>query len=139
MIEATGAQAWTDGGGQLGDECACACVIKLEDGRVCERARRLGNKVTHNVAEYHGVILAIEHAIELGVRRLDIHSDSQLIVGQIDGTKKTRKPHLKQLLAIVQDRRSEDFDFSIKWIRRTENKRADKLCRDVLLRRTTPI
>ena len=96
-LEDRRAQAWTDGGGQRGDECACACVIEFE-GRVYERARRLGNTVTHNVAEYQGVILAIEYAIDLGVRRLDIRSDSQLIVGQLEGTKKTREPHLKPLL-----------------------------------------
>jgi ribonuclease HI len=133
--EESRAQAWTDGGGQLGDECACACVIEFE-GRSYERARRLGNTVTHNVAEYQGVILAIGYALKLGVRRLDIYSDSQLIVGQIDGTKRTRKPHLKLLREAVCTL-LENFDsYSIEWIPRAENKRADKLCRDELRRAT---
>lgn len=135
MAEDRRAQAWTDGGGQRGQECACACVIEF-DGRVYERVRRLGNTVTHNIAEYRGVILAIEYALELGVRRLDIRSDSTLIVEQIEGRWKTQDAHLKRLLGIVRDLR-ENLDFSINWIPRRENKRADKLCRDVLRRTTT--
>lgn len=126
------ASAWTDGGGQVGYDASCACVIETSDGRVFKMAKRLPAGSTNNIAEYQGVILAIEYAMELGVRRLDIHSDSRLIVEQIRGFYKTRNPHLKSLLETVHDL-AENFDsISIKWIPRAENRKADKLCREVL-------
>lgn len=89
--------------------------------------------MTHNIAEYQGVLLAIEYAMELGVRRLDILSDSKLIVNQIRGSWKTREPHLKLLREEAVRSLKENFDsYSIEWVRRTENKEADKLCGECL-------
>ena len=37
----------------------------------------------HNVAEYEALINGLQIAIKLGVRRLDIRGDSQLVVDQV--------------------------------------------------------
>ncbi|HEX7484334.1 MAG TPA: reverse transcriptase-like protein [Candidatus Saccharimonadales bacterium] len=40
---------------------------------------------TNNQAEYHGVRLGLEKALEIGVRTIDFRIDSQLVVNQLNG------------------------------------------------------
>jgi len=129
--EAVRAKAWVDGGGNSGYECACACVIELEDGAIHEFSKRLG-QVTNNEAEYEGVALALRSATALGVSRLTIYSDSQIIVRQIQGFYLVRKIHLQPYNSLVIRLASCFESVSIEWVRREQNRRADKLCRKAL-------
>lgn len=54
-------------------------------------------KCTSNEGEYHALITGMRAAQRAGVTTLDIYSDSQLIVRQISGQYKTRKPELRVL------------------------------------------
>lgn len=40
---------------------------------------------TNNQAEYHGVRLGLEKALEIGIRNIDFRIDSQLVVNQLNG------------------------------------------------------
>jgi hypothetical protein len=46
---------------------------------------RLKFKTTNNEVEYEAVIVGLEMALELGVKSMEIWSDSQVIVGHIQG------------------------------------------------------
>jgi len=46
-------------------------------------AVRLHFPDSNNVAEYEALINSLHLAIELGIQRLDVRGDSQLIIGQI--------------------------------------------------------
>lgn len=64
---------------------ACAAVLLSTEGTELARRRRDLGKVTSNEAEYHGAILALETALELGFNRIEVRSDSNLMVSQLNG------------------------------------------------------
>lgn len=57
---------------------------------------------TSNVAEYRALIAALEAAARFGSRRVRIRADSQLLVRQIEGRYRVRKPHLLPLFDRVR-------------------------------------
>jgi len=48
-------------------------------------AVKLGFEATNNIAEYEACILALEAALELGIKELEVFGDSALIICQIKG------------------------------------------------------
>lgn len=46
-------------------------------------ALRLHFRASNNVAEYEALVNGLRIAKELGIRRLDVHGDSQLVVDQV--------------------------------------------------------
>jgi len=122
------AVAYSDGGSR-GNPGEAACAVILFDssgGELLRRAKRLG-KATNNQAEYEGVIYALELAGQLGTKKLEIKSDSELVVRQLEGTYKVKneglKPYYARANSLVDDSRS----VSVTHIPRKENKLADKL------------
>ena len=61
-------------------------------------ARPLGTQ-TNNYAEYMAVILALEKALALGAREVELMLDSMLIVEQLSGRWKVKHPAIKPLVA----------------------------------------
>lgn len=82
----TDAIIYTDGGsrGNPGPS-ACGYVIMDEGQRVVARGGEYLGITTNNQAEYHGVRLSLEKAIELGLKRVDMRLDSMLVVNQMNG------------------------------------------------------
>ena len=115
-------------GGSRGNpgEAGCGVVLELGDGRREEHTLYLG-VTTNNVAEYAGLIAALERALELGVRSLEVRSDSELLVRQLRGVYRVRAPHLIPLwrYASALARRFERFH--IDHVRRERNTDADRL------------
>jgi ribonuclease HI len=69
----------------------------------------------------------LELAINLGIKHLSIRSDSELLVKQLCGEYKIRKPELIELAASVNSLLKEFASYRIKHIPREMNKLADKL------------
>ena len=124
--------AWCDGGGvSTGDTDAYigVLIVDKESGEVlCEHGQSIG-LATVNEAEYSAVIFALYWALEHGAETLDVKSDSQLIVNQINGKWKVSKNgrHLRDYLDEVDQARENLLSFGISWIPREENKVADLL------------
>jgi ribonuclease HI len=84
---------------------------------------------TNNVAEYTALVKALQWLLtnNLGSRRLEIMSDSQLIVNQLTGDYKVKAkrmlPLYKQVLLLM----SKLQDTQIKWVPREKNREADRL------------
>ncbi len=123
----------TDGGsrGNPG-ESAWAFILESPTGEKFEQGGLLGI-TTNNCAEYEGVIHGLTFALGLKVERLDLYSDSELIVKQLLGEFKVKHPDMiplwqesKRLLKGFQG------EVGIHHIRRELNKDADKLCNLVL-------
>ena len=108
------------------------------DGRVlAEIAEGLG-RTTNNVAEYTGLLAALEWAIAQRVDRLDLRSDSELLVKQLAGQYKVKAPHLVPLFARASSLRRRIPQVSIRHVRREENRRADALANRAMDERTPP-
>lgn len=127
------AKAKCDGSGNSPRGSTCAAVIFDEDGQIIhERSRQLPDGSSNNVAEYSGVILAIEVALELEVDELEIFSDSQLIVNQINGKWRVKDAKLLPYRETAWELASSLSSVKLSWIPREENTRADHLCRVLL-------
>lgn len=83
-------------------------------------------KATNNVAEYRALIEGIDRILELGIAKVDIKLDSELLVKQVRGEYKVRSPHLAPLYRDVIDR-LRGVDFTINHVPREENQVADRL------------
>ena len=87
---------------------------------------------TNNVAEYYGLIHALDHAHLEDWDRIQVFGDSKLVVEQVNGRWKVKEPHLKKLCKEAQDR-MELFDtIELKWIPREENFEADKMAKKAI-------
>ena len=107
-------------------------VVLDESGRVIkEISRRIGN-ATNNVAEYKALIATLAAARDLGVRSLEIRLDSELVVRQITGVYRTKKPEMKALREEAQGLLKGFEGYSIIHIPRSQNRRADALCNQAL-------
>ena len=87
----------------------------------------VGHKETNNVAEYTGMIVGITHAVELGIRRLVVKGDSNLVVQQMNGKFMVKSPNIRTHYVTARNL-SRNFD-SILFLHvyRNNNTRADEL------------
>jgi len=125
--------AYTDGASR-GNPGPSACAVILFDEKneeLLSRSRRLG-VATNNVAEYEGVLLALELAEALGARDLEIRVDSELVVRQLKGRYKVKHPSLIPLHARAIQRMASFKEITISHVPRKENLQADKLVNDEL-------
>ncbi len=134
MAESSVLTIHTDGAsrGNPGD-AAFAYVIEQDGQPPIEEADCLG-KMTNNQAEYTALVRSLEHALELGAHhRLMIHSDSELMVKQMNGEYRVKNEELRDLYeqACVLRRRF-DGPVTIRHVRCAQNKRADQLCNEAL-------
>jgi ribonuclease HI/probable phosphoglycerate mutase len=94
-------------------------------------ARALG-RATNNEAEYNAAIAALEAALGLGARRIELRMDSELVVRQLWGRYKVRNPRLASLYKRVLALRDQFDRVVIVHVPRAQNKVADKLANQAL-------
>jgi ribonuclease HI len=97
------------------------------DGTVIERMHRGIGEATNNVAEYSALLTALERATELGLDELEVYSDSELLVRQLQGRYQVKHPALRPLYATVQQRIGALRRFAIHHVPRELNAEADLL------------
>jgi len=85
---------------------------------------------TNNEAEYTALIKGIKLGLELKLLNLNIYSDSQLIVRQINGEYQVKNDRMKKLHLKVLNLLKQYNNWSINHIMRDENKIADKLSKE---------
>lgn len=61
-------------------------TITTPEGIVINQALQLNFKSINNQAEYEALIASLLLALELGAKEIKVNSDSQLVVGQLNGT-----------------------------------------------------
>jgi len=92
---------------------------------------------TNNVAEYEGLIIGLQMAKDMGVRRLLCQGDSTLIIKQVTGEWACKKDHLKPFYQKVKEL-IKDFDsIKFQYIPRADNARADELANIAMDRRSS--
>lgn len=89
-------------------------------------------EATNNVAEYAGLVRALEHAKKLGGRRLVVQSDSELMVRQMNGDYQVKNAGIRPLFQEASQLRRAFDQVTLRHIRREANKRADRLCNEAL-------
>ncbi|GKV48228.1 hypothetical protein SLEP1_g55054 [Rubroshorea leprosula] len=84
-------------------------------------------QTTNNAAEYEALIYGLKLASELKVQNIQVFSDSQLVVGQVNGSCDIRDPQLGRYASVVNRLKSAFVFFQIDKIPRADNHRADEL------------
>jgi probable phosphoglycerate mutase len=82
---------------------------------------------TNNVAEYRGVVRALEVAAGIGAREVEMLLDSKLIVEQLHGRWKVKDAKLQPLWAEARGRLAGLDRWSAQHVPREQNKAADAL------------
>ncbi|MBI2358822.1 MAG: ribonuclease HI family protein [Deltaproteobacteria bacterium] len=108
-------------------EAGCGGVICDETGAVREELCRYLGQATNNVAEYEALLMGLEAVRRLGVRRVAIQSDSELLVRQLNGQYRVKDEKLRKLYerAVTLLRRLEAH--RIIHVPRENNRLADRL------------
>lgn len=121
------AKLYTDGGsrGNPGDS-ACAYVICDLDDIVVEKSGRYLGVATNNQAEYLGFKYGLERARDLGIGKLTLFSDSQLVVNQMNGFYKVKNQELAPLNEEVKSVAAFFEKITFRYIPRELNKIADQ-------------
>lgn len=89
-------------------------------------------EATNNVAEYKALILTLEKAIQFRPLKVEIRSDSELMVKQILGEYKVKNEGLKPLFEKVKHLLAKFREVDVRHIYRTENVRADELANEAI-------
>jgi ribonuclease HI len=120
--------AFSDGGARGNPGPAgYGVVIQDETGKkVAALSEYLGHQ-TNNVAEYQGLIAALEYATAHGNKALKVISDSELLVRQIKGIYKVKNAALQDLHARARELIAQLQWFSIGHVLRGKNQEADAL------------
>jgi ribonuclease HI len=119
---------------------AIGVVIRKGDEIIHKYSEVLNGKVTNNVAEYWGLIRALELASKFTKDEVTCILDSELIVNQLLGKYKVRNPYLMELFLKVQKLQERFKKISYEHVRREDpyQKAADYLLNVALDKRYGP-
>ncbi|XP_014506412.1 uncharacterized protein LOC106766176 [Vigna radiata var. radiata] len=102
-------------------------VLEGPNGFLMEHLLIFKFKTSHNQAEYEALLAGLQLARDMGARKVICRTDSQLVVGQMNGDFQVREDHLlryyHQAYSLVKDFE----DVKIQHIPREQNARADLL------------
>jgi len=120
--------AYFDGGARSNPGPAGYGVYIVDDGGnvLAELSGSLGN-TTNNIAEYNGLIAALQWAADRNMTQLAIKGDSQLIIEQMRGNYKVKNEGLKPLYLKARMLVMQIGNVTFEHVRREHNKEADRL------------
>ena len=131
---------YTDGGSRGNPGLAAAGVVFCnEKGQIIKQySEFLGDNLTNNEAEYQALIFALKKFKQLFGKELakkseiEVKSDSELMVKQLNAEYKILEPKIQQLFLEVWNLKF-DFGFlKFKLIPREKNREADRLANEAL-------
>jgi ribonuclease HI len=104
-----------------------AVVVRGPDGVTCFEVGKYLGRATNNVAEYYGLITALDYAAAQGIDRLLVRSDSELLVRQMQGRYKVKSTDLRPLYERARKMANGLAHFAIEHVPRELNREADEL------------
>jgi ribonuclease HI len=107
-------------------------VIRDPRGEIVARLKKYIGRTTNNVAEYYGLIAALDYAQSSGIRTLRVESDSELMVRQMQGRYKVNSADLRPLHERARKMAQGFESFRIEHVFREQNREADKLANEAL-------
>lgn len=107
-------------------------VVRNPKGEVIAQLKKYIGRMTNNVAEYYGLIAALDYAQSNNIRALRIESDSELLVKQMRGQYKVKSPDLKPLFERAKKMSKAFSLFRIDHVYREQNAEADALANEAM-------
>jgi ribonuclease HI len=120
-------------GGSRGNPGPAGYGVRIErpDGTVIELKQSL-SMATNNVAEYSGLVAALDWASDNGLDSLHIRSDSELLVKQMRGEYRVKNAGLLPLYERAKRLVREIGRVEFEHVRREFNKEADRLANEAM-------
>lgn len=112
-------------------------VLRRPDGRPLDKLSQYVGRKTNNVAEYYGLIAALDYAHAHRIAKLRVRTDSELIAQQMQGRYKVKSASLRPLHERACKLAQELAYFSIEHVPREQNREADALANSALDRTGT--
>ncbi|TMK76759.1 MAG: ribonuclease HI family protein [Actinobacteria bacterium] len=127
------ARLYTDGGarGNPGP-AAFAYVLEAEDGTVLAAHGEAIGVATNNVAEYRALVEGLRKASELQLSDVEVVSDSELLVRQMQGDYKVKNAALRELWLDANELADTLDTVRYTAVRREHNELADRLVNEAL-------
>jgi ribonuclease HI len=104
-------------------------ILESLEGDIIKRAVRLQYTTTNNEAEYEAFLTGLKLAKILGATELDIRSDSQLVVGQVNGDYEAKEKRMQQYLDLFRHQMGRFQEVKLNRIPREQNTAADQLAK----------
>ena len=95
-----------------------------------------GEETTNNIAEYTGLVRALERAVALGltVGAVKVFGDSKLVISQVTGEWRVRDRKLAPLYLAARALVEKFERPTLSWVPREQNKEADRLSYEAYVR-----
>uniref|UniRef100_A0A2N9IDH1 RNase H type-1 domain-containing protein n=1 Tax=Fagus sylvatica TaxID=28930 RepID=A0A2N9IDH1_FAGSY len=125
------ASKWTVNidGSSTKDSGGVGIVLRSPEGDIIKQAIRLQYPTTNNEAEYEALLVGLKTAKILGATELDVRSDSQLVVGQVNGDYEAKEGRMQQYLQLVRHQISQFREVRLCRVPREQNTEADQLAK----------
>jgi len=114
------------------ERAGAGIVVRDEQGHVILLANRILPCLTSNEAEYAGLLMALEVAIQLSPRAIEICLDSEVVVNQMNGRFAVNSATLKPWHIQACDRARQVRHLSYAHIPRTKNAVAHALASEAV-------
>jgi ribonuclease HI len=120
--------AYTDGGarGNPGPAGYGVHILDADGNTLAELIGPIGH-ATNNVAEYSGLIAALQWAVDHGHRRVRVRMDSELVIKQMRGEYKVKHATMQVLHGDAKRLIAKLDQVTLEHVRREQNKVADGL------------
>lgn len=124
---------YSDGGsrGNPGPSAAGYVIINDKQEVIAEGGEYLGI-TTNSQAEYHGVRIGLEKALELGYKQVDFRIDSMLVVNQMNGIYKIKSRELWPINERIRELVTKFEKVKFSHVRREFNQLADGMVNKTL-------
>ncbi len=121
------AKMYTDGGSRNNPgDSACAFVICDLADNVVEKSGYYMGIATNNQAEYYGQIKGLERCRDLGIDKVRLFSDSQLVVNQMNGFYKVKNQELAPLHQQLKELADSFEKVTFEYVPRALNAESDR-------------
>ena len=117
--------------GNPGPSGAGVVLLDEKGEQIFELSRYLDDG-TNNEAEYRALVRGLEAAAEIGVKRIEIFLDSELVVRQLSGKYKVRNARLRSLFDQAVSILQQFDDYGIFHVGREQNQQADRLANEAI-------
>jgi ribonuclease HI len=121
-------------GAARGNPGPAAYGVVIRDGRgeLVTKLKKYIGRMTNNVAEYYGLIAALDYAQSHGIRAMRVESDSELMVKQMRGQYKVKSEDLRPLFERARKMSQGLESLHIVHVYREQNREADALANEAL-------
>ena len=105
-------------------------VLKSPEADMLKHKVRLHYQTTNNEAEYEALLKGLELTKSLGAESILIQGDSQLVIGQVNGTYEAKEEWMKKYLNKVRRLIKKFSEAHFVQVPREENMEADTLAKE---------